>query len=263
LSWTGRHTLINSVAQAIPTYTFSTFDVPTIVYDKLDATTRRFWWCPKKDKGRFCAWKSWDYLCNPKAHGGLWFQKAKKFNEAFIAKLTWLIASKKDSPCLRALRSKYKVTDSWLKDEPRKNATHTWRAMEKMKTLISKGVCFLVGDGLSIDVWKEPWVPWLPNFSPNPKNQSIVTAPLKVAELFDPSSKGWSETKLGDLFDVVSIVAIKRICIPVYPKKDKLIWILDLKGKFSVKSAFKTSQPQTNGNVEDNWKGLWKLKIHE
>ena len=96
-----------------------------MVCDKLDATTRRFWWCPKKDKGRFCAWKSWAHLCNPKAHGGLRFRKAKKFNETFIAKLTWLIASKKDSPCLRAFRSKYKVTDNWLKDEPQKNATHT------------------------------------------------------------------------------------------------------------------------------------------
>jgi hypothetical protein len=41
LSWASRCTLIKSVAQAIPTYTFSTFDVPTAVCDKLDATTRR------------------------------------------------------------------------------------------------------------------------------------------------------------------------------------------------------------------------------
>ena len=83
---------------------------------------------------------------------------------------------------------------------------------------------------------------------------------MKVAELFDPSSKGWSETKLGDLFDIVSIAAIKRIRIPVYLKKDKLIWILDPKGKFSVKFAFKTDQPQTNGNAEDNWKGLLEIE---
>ena len=87
LSWAGRCTLIKSVAQAIPTYTFSTFHVPTAVCDKLDATTRRFWWSPKKEKGRYLAWKSWDYLCNSKAFGGLGFRKAKKCNEAFIAKL--------------------------------------------------------------------------------------------------------------------------------------------------------------------------------
>ena len=88
LSWAGRCTLIKSVAQAIPSYTFSTFDVPTTVCDKLDSTTRRFWWNPKKSAGRYLAWKSWDHLCKPKIHGGLGFRKAKKFNEAFIAKLT-------------------------------------------------------------------------------------------------------------------------------------------------------------------------------
>jgi hypothetical protein len=92
--------------------------VPTAVCDKLDATTHRFWWSPKKEKGRYLAWKSWDYLCNSKAFGGLGFRKAKKCNEAFIAKLAWMIASKRDSPCMRALRCKYKVKDSWLSDEP-------------------------------------------------------------------------------------------------------------------------------------------------
>ncbi len=47
LSWASHCTLIKSVAQALPTYSFSTFDVPTVVCDKLDAMTRRFWWNPK------------------------------------------------------------------------------------------------------------------------------------------------------------------------------------------------------------------------
>ena len=114
LSWAGHCTLIKSVAQAIPSYTFSTFDVSTTMCDKLDSTTRRFWWSPKKSKGRYLAWKSWDHLCKPKVCGGLGFRKAKKFNEAFIAKLTWIVASKRTSP----LRSKYKVTNRWLWDEP-------------------------------------------------------------------------------------------------------------------------------------------------
>jgi hypothetical protein len=58
LSWVGHNTLIKSEAQAIPTYTFSTFDVPVAVCDKLDAAMRRFWWNPKKTQGRFLAWKS-------------------------------------------------------------------------------------------------------------------------------------------------------------------------------------------------------------
>ena len=41
-SWVGRNTLIKSVAQDLPNYTFSAFDVPIGVCNKLDAATRRF-----------------------------------------------------------------------------------------------------------------------------------------------------------------------------------------------------------------------------
>ena len=48
LSWAGRCTLINFVTQAIPNYTFSTFNVPAKNCTKLDALSRRFWWKPKE-----------------------------------------------------------------------------------------------------------------------------------------------------------------------------------------------------------------------
>ena len=60
-----------------------------------------------------------------------------------------MVASKRSSPCVEALRSKYKVTDKWLWDDPRKCTSQTWKAVEKMKKLVKKGACFFIGDGLS------------------------------------------------------------------------------------------------------------------
>uniref|UniRef100_A0A2N9HA44 RNase H type-1 domain-containing protein n=1 Tax=Fagus sylvatica TaxID=28930 RepID=A0A2N9HA44_FAGSY len=154
---------------------------------------------------------------------------------------------------MEALRSKYKVTESWLKEALRKYASNAWRAVERMKSLIVKGACFLVGDGLSIDIWKEPWVPWLPKFTPKPTAHSNNTQPMTVAELIDPICRCWNETKLNELFDATSISTIKRISIPTTLTKDKLVWILEPKGNFSVKL----------GEAVKGWKDLWKLKIHE
>jgi hypothetical protein len=91
LSWAGRCTMIKSVAQALPTYTMSTFEVPKKICENLDAVTRRFWWNPKNPSGRFLAWKSWDALCLPKKDGGLGFRKNKNFNKALLAKLAWMV----------------------------------------------------------------------------------------------------------------------------------------------------------------------------
>ena len=62
LSWAGRKTLINSVAQTIPIYPMSTFDIPNKVCDKLDSLARRFWWKPSQREGRFIAWRSWENI---------------------------------------------------------------------------------------------------------------------------------------------------------------------------------------------------------
>ena len=86
LSWVGRKTLINTVAQFIPNYTMSTFSIPNSVCDKLDSLTRRFWWKPKQQGGRYMAWKAWEKLCSPTTTRGLRFKKAKNFNDALLAK---------------------------------------------------------------------------------------------------------------------------------------------------------------------------------
>ena len=74
-----------------------------------------------------------------------------------------------------------------------------------------------------------------------------------------------SETKLRELFDDESIVAIKRIIIPTFPKQDKLVWILDSNRKFFVRSAFKSTQTQPPSDPNANWKSffLWKSKLQE
>jgi hypothetical protein len=45
--------MIKSVAQALPTYTLSTFEVPKKICENLDAVMRRFWWNPKTPSADF------------------------------------------------------------------------------------------------------------------------------------------------------------------------------------------------------------------
>ena len=99
------------VALSIPIYTMSSFSIPNKVCDKTDGLARRFWWNPNKHEGRFLTWKSWDSLYCPSSDGGLSFKKSKSLNSALLEKLAWMMASKRDSLCMRILRAKYKVKE--------------------------------------------------------------------------------------------------------------------------------------------------------
>ena len=153
LSQAGRCTLIKSVAQAIPT-----FEVPSTICDNIDAITRRFWWNPKKSSGRYLAWKAWDKLCQSKNEGRLGFRKSRNFNKALLAKFAWMVASNRDSLCMRLVRCKYKVRKDWLRKKPCKSASPIWKAIEKSKKLLSLGACYEVGNRMDINVWQDPWI---------------------------------------------------------------------------------------------------------
>lgn len=77
-------------------------------------------------------------------------------NNALLAKLAWMVASKRDSLCMSILRAKYKVRNDWLRKEHPRSASPIWKAIEGVKKTIVKGACYLIGDGASINVWLNP-----------------------------------------------------------------------------------------------------------
>jgi hypothetical protein len=87
-----------------------------------------------------------------------------------------------DSPCMHALRSKYKVKEGWINREPLKKSSPTWRAIERLKPLIRNRACFVIGDGKKVDCWKDPWVL---GFLPSPKAGFFNTNPFLVANLIN------------------------------------------------------------------------------
>lgn len=87
------------------------------------------------------------------------------------------------------LRAKSKVSSDWLRTEPPKIASTTWRAIEGAKKLVEKGACYLLGDGRSIDLWADPWVPWLEGFKPQPRVNTDTQQHLKAYELIDLPTK--------------------------------------------------------------------------
>ena len=85
LSMGGKEILIKAVAQAIPTYTMSCFQLPQSLCENLESIMRNFWWGQKQQESKMC-WISWKRMYNSKASGGMGFRNLQAFNLAMLAK---------------------------------------------------------------------------------------------------------------------------------------------------------------------------------
>ena len=85
LSWAGKEILIKAVAQFIPTYTISVFQIPVKLCDELDALCAKFWWRQVGNE-RKIHWRSWDKLSTSKKDGGMGFWDLRAFNLAMPSK---------------------------------------------------------------------------------------------------------------------------------------------------------------------------------
>ena len=183
-------------------------------------------------------------------------------NSALLAKLAGMIATKRDSLCMRILKAKYRVKDEWLSLDAARHASPVWKAIEKAREVVRKGACFIIGDGKLVDVWLDLWVPWLNGFIPTPKDGSIVQSEMKVAQLIDFEQHTWRTSLVRNIFNPTSAQAILSIRIPSTPCPDKLMWIPDSKGFFSVKSTYNQmlSNAPSQASSAVSWSKIWKIR---
>ena len=117
---------------------------------------------------------------------------------------------------------------------------------------------------MDINVWKDPWVPWLVDYKCKPKDDTIQQNPMMVSRLINHNTHEWDVLKLEELFDLASIEAIKRITLPLWTKLDRLMWTKEPTGNFIVKSVYKASQEHIfNSQGEKQWKLIWNFKIQD
>ena len=85
LSRVGKEILIKAVAQSIPTYTMSVFQLLMKLCDELDNLCAKFWWGQVSNE-RKIHWRNWDKLSTSKREGGMGFRDFRDFNLAMLAK---------------------------------------------------------------------------------------------------------------------------------------------------------------------------------
>lgn len=158
-----------------------------------------------------------------------------------------------------------------LKAVPKSGMSYSWRSILKGIDVLKKGIIWRVGNGESIRIWQDPWIPkqWtrLPML---PRGRNLVQ---KVEVLISPVTGGWDAQLVEQTFSEEDARLI--LALPIHIELDDCVaWHYDRKGILSVKSAYKVlmeekrrhsvrgvQESSAGGNMQaEHWKGLWALK---
>lgn len=163
LSQAGKEVLLKSVVQAIPSYSMSVFRMPVSLRHELSGLFARFWWGRLKgNKG--IHWLKWSQLCRSKFKGGMGFRDFVDFNQAFLAKQCWRILSDPNSLVARVYKGRYFPHSSILNAPIGQSSSFIWRSLLWGRELLSSGLRWRVGDGSSISLYTDAWIPILHSF---------------------------------------------------------------------------------------------------
>uniref|UniRef100_A0A8I6XSL7 Reverse transcriptase zinc-binding domain-containing protein n=1 Tax=Hordeum vulgare subsp. vulgare TaxID=112509 RepID=A0A8I6XSL7_HORVV len=270
LSVGGREILLKAVIQAIPSYAMSVFKLPKEICNDITSTMSKYW-CGDDDHKKHMHWFAWWKMCVPKEQGGMGFRDIHCFNLAFLAKQSWRLLSEPDSLCAQVLRAKYFPDGDLLNCSLKKGSSYTWQSIWSGLQTFKKGIIWRVGDGTSINLWNDPWIPSSPNKRLHtPRNNIVLT---RVSELIDEENRVWDEDLIRQLFWPIDAERILNIPLALGMMTYFVSWHPDRRGVFSVKSAYheewefqhgrklrRTSNYQTSG-INPIWKTLWKLRI--
>ncbi|XP_061998976.1 uncharacterized protein LOC133716286 [Rosa rugosa] len=181
LSGAGKDILIRVVAQALPTYAMSVFQLTKSFCDDLEQMCASFWWGSALDK-RKIHWKTWNVLCNPKEDGGLGFRSLSNFNSAMLAKQAWRLLTDPLSLIARLYKAKYYPDCSFWEALPHATPSYSWRSIFSTRELLQENCVWQVGNGTTINIFTDCWVSSLPGGRPAPSALAIAEV-AKVDDL--------------------------------------------------------------------------------
>ena len=185
-----------------------------------------------------------------------------------LAKQVWRLLDNNDSLFYRFFKAKFFPNGSIL-DAKEGNGSFAWKSILKGRDVIKKGLQWRVGNGDSIHIFHDVWLP-----TPRPQKVISSYSPLgydaKVSVLIDHDKCCWREYVIDSSFLAHEASLIKAIPLSLDSCEDVLFWPRNSNGLYSVKSGYKLLlECEMNDGpssfdlslTKKVWKGIWNLKI--
>ncbi|XP_070679227.1 uncharacterized protein [Malus domestica] len=188
----------------------------------------------------------------------------------------WICSAKHQDPkslTARLFKAKYHPHSSFWDASVPSSSSYCWSSILKARIVLEKGSRWLIGDGASVYVWKDRWVPkpstFHPITQPPPSRENML-----VQELIDKERRMLCDTKLSAYFEEKDREHIRALPISNSLPPDKLVWHYTDRGQFTVKSAYEVawdyvkppslsaSSSALGGNpFTPLWKAIWQAGV--
>jgi hypothetical protein len=181
----------------------------------------QFWWS-HMDKTNKIHWVSWEKLSKTKSIGGLGFRDLHAFNLAMLAKQAWRLLQNPSSLCAQVLAAKYFPNNSMLQATPQPGISYASRSILKGIQLLKDGIIWRVGDGDTIKIWTDPWIP-------RGSTRKLISQVSKVSELINQTTNTWDTNLVQQTFAPEDVELILQI--PIYEHTSALLHGIMIKKK--------------------------------
>ena len=141
----------------------------------------------------------------------------------------------------KCFKAKYFPRCTFLEATDVPNSSYVWKNILAAQPILRKGGCWRVGNGSSIQVTMDSWIP-------NHPTHRVLHPPLvdewewKVSELIDWRVKAWDRELIVAAFHREDVVAILRIPLSHRVVLDVLIWLHTKNGEYTVKSGYQITR---------------------
>ena len=204
-----RDIIIKAVAQSIPTYTVSVFQIPLKICDELDAMCAKFWWGQVGNERKFL-WERWEKLTLSKKVGGMGFRDLRAFNLAMIAKQGWRLFHDNNSLIYQCLKARYFPRTHLFDAKESPNCSFVWKSIMVAFPILKYGCYWRVGNGHSVRILRDKWIPNYPTNAPLHLVKDQVRE-VTVAELINQDFNAWRSEFIMDMFEKKDVEAKCRI----------------------------------------------------
>ncbi|CAO2820766.1 unnamed protein product [Amaranthus hypochondriacus] len=194
------------------------------------------------------------------------FRDLRIFNKALLAKQVWRIHNGECPLVNDILRARYYKHSDILNANLGHNPSYSWRGLWDAKSLLKDGLCWRVGNGLSIAVWEDPWLirdGKVLQLSPSVADFND----LRVADLINFETGEWDLSGREECFPTDVRALICNLPLSRLWPVDSLFWIFTKDGRYSVRSGYwmgtlglgSLSPPVSSDHVEHLWDKVWSI----